>query len=107
MEWILQENEPANLVGVPLGVPDGTEVIDWTAAVDQVRRFSDEQALEKRGSLMRRSRVGCCHVVALLPCLTLPIAMGRTSSSKPVFSSCGTCGSLNHVEAYTCPGFNA
>ena len=37
-----QDQEPAtpkqsaNLVGVPLGVPDGTEVIDWTAAVDQV-----------------------------------------------------------------------
>eukprot|EP00752_Nemacystus_decipiens_P017935 g16078.t1 len=29
------ESEPGNLVGVPLGVPDGTEVIDWTAAVDQ------------------------------------------------------------------------
>lgn len=29
------ESELAKLVGVPLGVPDGTEVIDWTAAVDQ------------------------------------------------------------------------
>ncbi len=28
--------QSADLVGVPLGVPDGTEVIDWSAAVDQV-----------------------------------------------------------------------
>ncbi|CAM9439841.1 unnamed protein product [Pylaiella littoralis] len=31
----LSELDSANLVGVQLGVPDGTEVIDWAAAVDQ------------------------------------------------------------------------
>lgn len=36
VEWIPQEPESGKLVGVPLGVPDGTEVIDWSAAVDQV-----------------------------------------------------------------------
>ncbi|CAM9988749.1 unnamed protein product, partial [Ectocarpus sp. 8 AP-2014] len=29
------QGSSANLVGVQLGVPDDTEVIDWAAAVDQ------------------------------------------------------------------------
>lgn len=62
-----QEGEPpANLVGVPLGVPDGTEVIDWSAAVDQVVciRVQRSALLKKRGSLARRSKLECSYLEA-------------------------------------------
>ncbi|CAM9297670.1 unnamed protein product, partial [Hapterophycus canaliculatus] len=36
---------PPSLIGVQLGVPDGTEVIDWAAAIDQCS--GDESFLEE------------------------------------------------------------
>ncbi|CAM9265625.1 unnamed protein product [Scytosiphon promiscuus] len=48
-KWTSQQpvdrGSPPNLIGVQLGVPDGTEVIDWAAAIDQCS--GDESFLEE------------------------------------------------------------